>query len=114
MPRDESFLLYMLIAARRIVASTSDVTLEEFSANREKQDSVILQIGNIGEAAKKISADFAELHPEIQWRDISGMRNRLIHGYHKIDIREVWKAARTSVPELIRLIEPLVPPEEEV
>lgn len=42
------------------------------------------------------------------------MRNRLIHGYHKIDIKEVWKAAQTSVPDLIRQIEPLVPPEEDV
>ena len=114
MPRDESYLLYMLIAARRVVRSTTSVTWDEFLANEEKRDSVILQIGNIGEAANHISRDFQRAHPEIAWSEMIGMRHRMMHGYQRIKLEEVWKAAQKAVPELIRLIEPLVPPEEEV
>lgn len=111
MPRDETMLLYMLLAVRRIIRSATGVTRQEFDANPEKMDSVVLQLGNLGEAAGRISRSFQESHPEIPWKDIIGMRHRLFHGYEAIDWDTVWMAATVEVPELAPFLEALVPPE---
>jgi len=72
---------------------------------------------NVGDnwrgAARKISQETKNAHPDIPWKDITGMRNRLIHEYFRIDIEKVWDTVRKDIPVLITIIEPLVPPEEE-
>ena len=54
---------------------------------------------------------FGEQHSEVPWQNIVGMRHKLIHDYFEIDLDVVWRAAKDDAPELIRLLEPLVPPE---
>jgi uncharacterized protein with HEPN domain len=66
----------------------------------------------IGEAARKISQQYKDAHPEIPWQAIIGMRNRLVHEYFDIIPERVWDVVENNIPELIRLIEPLVPPDE--
>ncbi len=60
-----------------------------------------------------VSPETKSRHPEIPWREIVGMRHKLIHEYFRVDLAKVWDAAKKDVPELARLIEPLVPPEDE-
>jgi uncharacterized protein with HEPN domain len=48
-------------------------------------------------------------HPEIPWTLIAGMRDKLIHGYDIVDLDEVWKTANADVPDLLSLLEPLLP-----
>ncbi|MBN1291190.1 MAG: DUF86 domain-containing protein [Candidatus Latescibacteria bacterium] len=59
----------------------------------------------IGEAARYISDDFKNNHPEIPWLDIMGMRNRLIHGYFDLDLDVVWKTSTRNIPALIEQLE---------
>jgi uncharacterized protein with HEPN domain len=66
----------------------------------------------IGEAARKVSEEFKEDHPEIPWNEIIGMRNKLIHEYFRIISEKVWEAVEKDIPNLIILIEPLVPAEQ--
>jgi uncharacterized protein with HEPN domain len=114
MPRDEGYLLYMLLAARRVVRSTANITRADFDANDEKRDSVVLQLGNIGEAANKVSEGFRKKHPEIPWGRIIGMRYRLFHDYQRVNWNTVWDVATNDVPRLTGLLEPLIPPEDSV
>jgi len=51
------------------------------------------------------------MHPEIPWRSIIGMRNQLVHKYDDVDLDVVWRVVQHEIPELIALIEPLVPPD---
>ena len=53
-----------------------------------------------------------DLHPEIPWLEIVGMRNRLVHAYFEVDVELLWETVQRDIPDLISLIEPLVPPEE--
>lgn len=58
----------------------------------------------IGEAAAKIMdsyPEFARAHPEIHWRGMRGMRNRIAHGYFEINLDVVWDTVRTALPELL-------------
>lgn len=77
------------------------------------QSAVIRQIEVIGEAASLISTEFCVDHPEIPWRKMVDMRNRLIHGYSRVRLDLVWQAVRDDIPSLIALIEPLTPLEED-
>ena len=66
----------------------------------------------ICEAAKQVSPQLRDQHPEIPWRLMAGMRDILIHAYRKIDRNEVWKAISLSIPALIVSLEPLIPSDD--
>ena len=110
--RDDAYMLDMLLASRKVQSFTDIVSLETFKADDLLQNAVMHQIQIIGEAARKISRQYKDSHPEIPWQMIIGMRNRLVHEYFDIIPERVWDVVENSVPELIRLIEPLVPPDE--
>ena len=63
----------------------------------------------VGEAVKRLSPEFRAAHLEVPWRLIAGTRDKLIHFYEGVDLEEVWKMVTSDLPELIRLIEPMVP-----
>jgi len=110
--RDDAYLLDMLIAARKVLQFTDKVTGEKFLSNELVQNAVMHQIQIIGEAANKVSADYKKEHSEIPWQQIIGMRNRLVHEYFDIIPERMWDVIEQDIPELIRLIEPLVPPDD--
>jgi uncharacterized protein with HEPN domain len=63
----------------------------------------------IGEAARRVSCAFRDAHPEIPWRSVIGQRHALAHDYGEIDDQRVWRVATIHIPDLIPLLEPLVP-----
>jgi uncharacterized protein with HEPN domain len=111
MPRDEAFLMYMLSYARRIVSYVAGMTRSQFDTDLKTMDAVVMQLGNIGEAANQVSPELRKVHPDIPWPKVIGMRNRIFHKYVEIDWDIVWIAATEEVPRLIGMLEPLVPPE---
>ena len=114
MPRDDSaYLLDMLLAARDGLSFTEDLSYEDFLRDRRTQLSVLKAVEIVGEAAARLSEDARRAIPDIPWREIVGMRNRLVHGYFDIDFPRVWDTVRHDLPDLIARLEPLVPPEAE-
>ena len=85
---------------------------EAFAQDRRTQLSIVKSIEIIGEAASRIGAEIRQAHPSIPWRDIVGMRNRLVHGYFDIDLRLVWDTVRNDLPSLIAQLELLLPQED--
>ena len=75
------------------------------------QLAILKSIEIIGEAASRVSAGTKEAHPEIPWREIIGMRNRLVHAYFDVNLIRVWDTVQEDLPALIAQLEPLVPPE---
>ena len=73
---------------------------EAFSADTVFQDSCSLCIIQIGEAVHRLSADFIDAHPEIDWRRVYGMRCHLVHGYEMFDAEIVWDALERCIPPL--------------
>ena len=114
MPRDDASLVDIVTAARLVREFVQGLDRAAFEEDILRQSGAICQLEIIGEAAKRVSEPYKLAHPEIPWRKMAGLRDILIHAYDRVDIDELWNISQTSVPELIRLIEPLVPPEESV
>jgi uncharacterized protein with HEPN domain len=111
--RDAALLLDMLLAAQDACAFTQDLDEEAFLKSRLHQNAVIRSLEVIGEAASKVSPGFRAAHPDIAWREIIGMRHRLIHGYFDVRFDVVWKVAREELGPLINALQPLVPSEDD-
>jgi len=109
--RDDAFLLDMLLAARRVLKYAQGLDFQRFENDEVLQDAIVRRIQIIGEAARKISQEFKEAHPEIPWFEVIGMRHRLIHEYFRIISEKVWEVIVKDIPSLIALLELLVPPE---
>lgn len=111
--RDAALLLDMLLAANDAQSFIAGLDQTTFMTSRLHQNAVIRSLEVIGEAAGKISSATRAAHPEISWRDITAMRNRLIHGYGDVRLDLVWVVACERIGPLIREIERLIPSEEE-
>ena len=114
MRRDEVNLLDILIAARKALKFVEGVDQNEFEDNEIIQNAVMRPLEVIGEASARISKEFRKAHPEIPWREMVGLRNRLIHEYFGIGFTAVWDSIHRDLPKLIEIIEPLVPKEDEI
>jgi uncharacterized protein with HEPN domain len=112
--RDDAYFLDILIAARKVLRYTEGVSWEDFTGDNVLQDAVMRNLQIIGEAARKVSDESRAAHSGIPWTGIIGMRNRLVHEYFRVDVEKVWETARDDIPVLIRLIEPLVPSEDQL
>lgn len=112
MPREDSaYLLDMLLAARDAWSFTEGMSFEDFIQDGRTQLSAIKSVETIGEAAAQVSEYSRRLAPDIPWRKIVGMRNRLVHVYFDVDLPLVWDTVRRDLPAQIERLDPLVSPE---
>lgn len=106
--RDTAYLWDMLDAAQTVEQLSSGFDFTQYSNDRRTQLAIERLLEIIGEAAGRVSTPFRNAHPEIQWRQIIGQRNVLIHEYGEIKQEQIWKAVRENVPQLIELLKPFV------
>lgn len=101
------YLGHILAAIERIERHTSDVDELGFLNSELIQDAVIRNIEIIGEASnniQRVDPVFAAQHAEIPWQVMYAMRNRVSHGYDKVDFEMVWKTICNDMPELYKLV----------
>ena len=77
---------------------------EQFLKDDKTCDAVIRCIEVIGEATKNIPEEIRNKYPSIPWRDIAGMRDKIIHGYFTVDFETVWLVVREEIPRLKPMI----------
>jgi uncharacterized protein with HEPN domain len=95
-------------AISRIGEYLQGINEEEFVRNYLIQDGVIRQLEIIGEATKQISQGTREKNNNIPWKDMAGMRDKLIHDYFGVDVEQVWLTASNDIPTLKIEIEDVV------
>lgn len=105
-------LRQMSEGSRDAMAFTEGMDREGFLSDLRTQRAVVMSLMIVGEAAARIVADhpaFAEAHPDIPWRSIRGMRNRIAHGYFDVDLGVVWQTVQVELPGLVERLERIRP-----
>ncbi len=100
MKRDKAYLQHILDAISDTERFLEDITQEEFYKNKEKQYAVLRALEIIGEATKNLSKDLRAKYREIPWKDIAGMRDKLIHEYFGVKLELVWGTVKDRLPVL--------------
>ena len=83
-------------------------TFEEFKRNKLYQDAIIRKLEIIGEASTNISDELKKRYSQVPWREIKGMRNKLIHAYFGIDLRLTWESLTNDIPKLLKQIDKII------
>jgi len=100
MKKDKAYLKDMLDAISDIEVFIGNINEAEFYKNKEKKYAVVRALEIIGEAAKNLSKELKAKHKEIPWKEIVGMRDKLIHWYFGIKWELVWETVKNKIPEL--------------
>ena len=82
-PRE--YLRHILTEADYLIGRSADLTLESFAADETLRRAFARSLEVIGEAAKKLPEEFRARHPHVEWRAMTGMRDRLVHAYFGVD-----------------------------
>jgi uncharacterized protein with HEPN domain len=98
------YLAHIEQAAAKACGYVQQLSKQDFIADERTQQAIILNLIIIGEAATKLLqgfSDFLDKHPEVPWRSMKGMRNRVAHGYFDINLDLVWDTVQVALPELL-------------
>jgi uncharacterized protein with HEPN domain len=108
--QDAASIWDMVRAIRDLQTFTAGVAYDEYTTNLMLQRAVERQLEILGEAARRLSTDFCQTHPSINWAGIIGLRNILAHRYDQIRCDRIWDVLETELPPLLGQLETLLPP----
>jgi uncharacterized protein with HEPN domain len=110
---DLPYLGHMLDTARQARSKVEGIDRATFDADENLRLALAYLVQIIGEAARQVSDEGKAAHPEVPWREITGMRHRIVHDYMNVNFDVVWSVVTDDLPDLIVVLEPLVSPPEE-
>ena len=94
------YILDILTSIQEIEEFVEGMDFEEFVTDRKTINAVIRSLEVMGEAVKKIPSEIRTKYPEIPWKYIAGMRDKLIHEYHSVDLEIIWEVIEKEIPPL--------------
>jgi len=106
--KDIVYLRHILLAIEKVNEYSNRGGKDLFDRDTAIQDAIVKQIEILGEASRRISVEFKEKHPTIPWREMSGMRDKLVHDYMGVDLEAVWKTAVADIPQLKSIVEEIL------
>ena len=94
----------MLVSINEVYEFIGSMSFGEFKKDKKTQNAVIRSLEIVGEAAKNIPATVRDKYPDVPWRKMAGMRDKLIHEYSGVDLQIVWSLIQDELP----VVKPLV------
>ncbi|MEX0691273.1 MAG: HepT-like ribonuclease domain-containing protein [Gemmatimonadales bacterium] len=95
----------MLETARKAAGKAEGLDFERFVTDENLHLACVHLVQVIGEAASRVSAETRARHPSVPWRQVIGMRHRVVHDYLEVDLEIVWKVINADMPGLIAALE---------
>ena len=105
MKHEEPFLKHILDEISFLLKETNGLRFEEFMQNEVLKRACSRSLEIIGEATKNLTADFKKKHKDIEWKKISGLRDKIIHYYFGVNWDILWDVIKKRLPDLKRQIE---------
>ena len=105
MKDDSIYIDHIVQSIDNILEYTKVLNKKDFAKNNLVKDAVIRNFEIIGEATKKVSNEYKQVHFEVPWKEMSGMRDKLIHDYIGVDIAVIWKTIKEDLPTLKKILE---------
>lgn len=100
--KDKGVLLQLVKRCERVINKVSKISFEKFSIDDDIKEVICFNIFQIGELVNGLSDEFIKEYNEIPWKQIRGMRNRIVHGYDTINVEIVYNTAKESIGELLK------------
>jgi uncharacterized protein with HEPN domain len=94
----------LIEACEDIITFTEGISYSDFIDDKKTVNAVIRSLEVIGEATKNLSASFRNKYPNIPWKQMAGMRDKLIHAYFGIDKQMVWQVINNDIPNILILV----------
>lgn len=98
--RDEERLEHVIKHIAKIEKSLANISKDRYLEDDDKKDALDKNLAVIGEACNHLSEDVLSAHPEIPWKDIISLRNRLVHAYARTSYEMLWNIAKKELPLL--------------
>jgi len=106
--RSDNILLFdILECCERITGYIDGISKDQFEQNFLLQDALIRKIEVIGEATKGLSEEVRAVNPDVPWRKMMGIRDRIVHQYFKVDLDVIWQTVTSDIPALKSKITPI-------
>ncbi|MDI6735527.1 MAG: DUF86 domain-containing protein [bacterium] len=107
------YLQDILDSIREVKEFIENMEFEDFAEDKKSINAVVRSLEVIGEAAKKIPDNLREKYPQIPWKRMAGMRDKLIHEYWGVDLEIVWEVINSELPPISPLIQKVLGDMEE-
>jgi uncharacterized protein with HEPN domain len=104
---DRVLLAHMRDCMDRILEYTN-AERARFDASRLVQDAVIRNLQTLAESSQRLSTEIKGTEPQIPWRELSGFRNVIVHGYLGVDLGAVWLVVEQDLPALSKAVNRMV------
>jgi len=88
----------------KLIEYCADYSYDTFIADMKLVEACVFNISQLGELCRAVDASFAQIHPEIPWREMYGLRNRIVHNYEGVNLRLVWEIISEDIPKLRDLL----------
>ena len=105
---DQVYIGHMIDTANKAIGFVEGLSREDFDNNEQLRLAITHLLQIIGEAARRVSLDFRNAHPEIPWKAIVGMRSKVVHDYLNVDEDVVWDTVKSDLTPLVLELEKLL------
>ena len=102
------FIEHILESIKNIESFSKGISKENFIKDKKTQSAVIRELEVIGEATKNLPSNFINKHPNIEWKKIAGLRDKLIHHYFGVNVERIWKVVEDEIPKLKKEIKEIL------
>ncbi len=101
---DEYYIERIIKDLQFIVDHTNELSSNDLYSDEVLLDSMMFRLIQISENAKKLTDEYKECHSQIPWKDIYGLRNKIVHNYGDVDLEIVYDTLEDDIPDLLKIL----------